>query len=231
MPIIDYVCTSCSHVDSTFVPASLCGNDHPESEVSTCTVCSSRSDRNYSGASPSTGFLVPPVVHYNKKTGQYSIPGNRDDEVDRGYERVEIRDMAMYNRLVKSVNSFERENAQYLQQQERDFFDQRLKEQRAERKRVTEEAVRKGGYWAEWTDDRGHLRREWRPVTGRALALLDASQRYADKSIAARRQRVASSVSSGANFHSRIIEHNKSEQSIVDGAGKKATFFFGSGRR
>lgn len=223
MPVIDLVCTACSAVDSTFLPASLVGHDHPEAEVGTCSKCGSKSERNYSGSSASVGFMVPPVVHYNKSTGQYSIPGNRDDACDHGYERVEMRDMRMYSKISGRINAMETEKAQYLQEAEKQFFDARLKEQREARKVQVEQAVAKGGYWAEWKDDHGHLHREWRPVTRRALGLLDASQKYVNASIEARRRKVSRG---GPNFHSRIIEHSASERSVVDGAGKKATFFF-----
>lgn len=224
MPVIDYICTFCEHVDSTFLPISMVGSEHPEAERSKCSGCGSVSERNYSGAAPSTGFLVPPVVHYNRKTGEYSIPGHRDDPVDRGYVAVEIRDMHQYNKLCKSVNSTEQEKAQFLQQREREFFDARMKEQREDRKRQVTKAVDQGGYWREWTDENGYVRKEWCPVTQRAHALLAASMKYADSSVAKRRQRVSSN---GANFHSRMLEHRESERSVVDGAGKKAVFFFG----
>lgn len=230
MPIIDYICANveCGTVDSTYIPSSQCGSSYPETETTSCSRCGGLSERNYSGASPSIGFLVPPVVHYNRRTGQYSIPGHRDDPVDPGYEKVEIRDMRMYSKLTRDVDAMERNKAQFLQAAEKEFFDARLKEQREDRKRQIEKAVSAGGYWAEWTDERGIQHREWRPVTRRALAFSDAAVKFADNAIAQRRRRVASG---GANFHSRILEHSKSEQSVVDGAGKKAVFFFPGGRR
>lgn len=221
MPAIDFRCISPDCLALTSRYFSISSWPYPESVQ--CSKCEGIADRDYMLGSPSTGFLVPPVVHYNKRTGQYSIPGHRDDPVDRGYQKVEIRDMRMYSKLVNSINSSEMEKAQFLQAREKEFFDARLKEQRAERKQQVETAIQKGGYWAEWEDEHGRLRREWRPVTSRARKLLDASIKYADRAIEARRRRVASN---SPNFHSRLLEINESERSIVDGQSKKAVFFF-----
>ena len=228
MPVIDLICTQCSFVDSRFLPASEVGAAHPEAEFGKCSKCGSVSERNYSGISPSVGFKVPMLADYNKVTGEYSIPGHESDTIDEGYVRVQIRDMRTYEKLCRSVNAMEGERAQVRQQWERAVFDDRLKEQRQERKIQVEKAISQGGYWAEWKDEQGRDRREWRPVRGgMTRKLMDMSIKFSDKQIEARRQRMNSSVRSGANFHSRMLEHNESERSVVDGAGKKAVFFFG----
>ncbi len=223
MPVIDYRC-SLGHVESTFRPASQCGNDYPEVEKSKCSKCRRVSHRIYDEGAPTIGFTdksgTSIVVHLNTKTGEYSIPGQRDDELPgRNYKRVAITSMKQYERVCKSVNATEREKAQFLQSVEKEYFDATAKQHREDTKQRVETAIDRGGHWVRYTDEKGITRTRWAPITPRARKLFDVACAQADR----RREQLRQSRQGGsANFHSRIIEHRESERSIVDGAAKRA---------
>lgn len=219
MPVIDYRCRHCQHIDSRFIPASQCGNAHPESEVSRCSRCRHKSERvyDYQEAPHSIGF--PEIVmHLNTKTGEYSIPGHRDEELPgRGYKRVSITSFKQYEKVRSSVDSTLREEAQFKQAIENQYFDLSSKSHRESTRQRMESAISKGGHWVQSTDEKGITRTRWAPITQRARLLFEISCRQAD----AKRERIRSRVSSGANFHSRILEHRESERSVISGAAKR----------
>lgn len=225
MPIIDYRCTNskCLHVDSSFVPASKCGSDHPKSEVSRCSKCRRKSERIYDSGSASIGFTdksgTSIVVHLNTKTGEYSIPGQRDDELPgKDYKRIPITSMKQYEKVCKSVNATEREKAQFKQAIENEYFSTTAKSHREDTRQRMEQAIAKGGHWVQYTDDKGVTRTRWAPITPRARMLFDAACKQADH----RREELRRSRQSGsANFHSRILEHRESERSVVSGSAKR----------
>lgn len=221
MPVIDFRCKN-GHVESHFIPASKCGNDHPESERNRCSICRCRSERIYddngNGRTTTVGFKVPPVVHFNPKTGEYAIPGHPDEPVDRGYKRVEIRDMRSYNRVVKAINAVEKEKAQFLQAAEREYFDQTVRTHRDEQRQRIEAAISKGGHYVQETDAKGITRTRWAPISPRARQLFDIACKRAD----AKREQIRRKRESGdANFHSRLLEFRESERSIVSGTAKR----------
>lgn len=218
MPIIDWICESCSHVDSGFVPASQCGSDHPETERSICTVCASPSYRNYSGASPSVGFR-PIVVHLNTITGEVSVPGHPDDPItDAHYKAISITSMSQYEKFRRGIERTELEKAQFLQDANRQYFDQTVKDHRSAQRSAIETAVRRGGYETTYEDENGNIKSRWAPVTPRALQLFDLSCKFTDQLRESRRQKLSTGR---PNFHSRILEHRSSERSVVDGTIKR----------
>lgn len=226
MPIVEYRCQSCHNIDVKVLPVSKCGNDHPETERSKCSKCRKRSDRiyDYNGHVQGIGFTDKSqsaiVVHLNTKTGEYSIPGHRDDELPgKNYKRVPITSIKQYEKLCKSVDATELEKAQFNQAIEREYFDSTLKANRESTRNKMEEAIRKGGHYVQEMDDKGVIRTRWAPITPRARQLFDLACKRAD----AHRTTLRQGRESGRpNFHSRILEHRTSEQSIVSGTAKRA---------
>lgn len=222
MPIIDYRCKN-GHITTHMIPASKCGADHPESEKCRCRICRCRADRIYDLGSPTIGFTdksqTSIVVHLNTKTGEYSIPGHRDDPLPgRHYKRVPITSMKQYSKLCKDVESTLREQAQFNQTVENEYFDQTARRHREETRQRVESAIQKGGHWVRSTDDKGIERLRWAPITPRARQLFDLACQQADR----RRDEIRRRKQNGTpNFHSRLLEHRESERSIVDGNVKR----------
>ena len=226
MPVIDYRCSNlaCEHVDSRFIPASECGSAHPESEISRCSKCRRKSHRIYDmGQAPTIGFTDKSgksiIMHLNTKTGEYSIPGHRDDELPgKNYKRVSITNMKQYEKVRASVDATLREDAQFKQAIENEYFDQTAKDHREQTRQRMESAIQRGGHWVQHVDEKGITRTRWAPITPRARILFDAACRQSDRS----RTRLRSERQSAqANFHSRILEHRDSERSVVSGSAKR----------
>lgn len=221
MPIVEYRCPN-GHVDAKLLPLSKVGNDHPESEHSKCPKCRRKSDRVYDLA-PTIGFTDKSqssiVVHLNTKTGEYSIPGHRDDELPgKSYKRVAITNMKQYEKVCKSVNATEREKAQFKQAVEKEYFDTTNKAHRESNRQRVEQAVAKGGHYVQYTDDKGITRTRWAPITPRALQLFDLACKRQDQ----RRDQLRRNRESGSpNFHNRLLEHRESERSVVSGTAKR----------
>ena len=219
MPILDYRCSQCQYQQSTFKPLSA----YPFPLTSKCEKCGAKAEGVYGhNTAPSVGFPEI-VVHFNKRTGVYSIPGSKDDPVDRGYVKVEIKDFRHYEKVRASVEAAELEKAQFNQAVEAEVFDKQVKEHRETQQQRVDKAISQGGYWVDYVDDQGRPRRRWAQVRPWMVKALHAgAQQYADHSREKRRLRVKSG---GPNFHSRMLEHRESEQSIVSGTVTKRTFF------
>lgn len=222
MPIIDYRCKN-GHITTHMIPASKCGKDFPESERCRCSKCRCRAERIYDLGGPTVGFTdksqTSIVLHLNTKTGEYSIPGQRDDELPgKNYKRVSITSMKQYEKIRRSVESTLLEEARFKQSIENQYFDQTAKQHREANRQRVEQAVAKGGHWVQYTDDKGITRTRWAPITPRALQLHDLACQQADR----RRAEIRSKrQSQSANFHSRLLEYRESERSVVSGSAKR----------
>jgi hypothetical protein len=170
------------------------------------------------GTGVSAGFPEI-VVHLNTRTGEYSIPGDRDDELPgKGYKRVSITSFSQYERVRSSVESTLREESQLKQSIENEYFDTRSRETREQTRQAMESAIEKGGHYVQSTDEKGITRTRWAPITPRARQLFDIACKRADAKRASLR---SVRQNSGPNFHSRILEHRESEQSVVSGTAKR----------
>jgi len=221
MPIIDYRCRA-GHLTTHMIPASKCGQDHPESEHCRCRICKCRAERIYDQA-PTIGFTGKSqssiVVDRNIQTGEYSIPGHREDELPGpGYQRIEITSIRQYEKVRRDIDRSLTEEARIKADIENRYFDQRVQEHRRAAKERIEQAIAKGGHWVESTDDQGVRRSRWAVITPRARKLFDMACRQADRK---RAQLRAQRQHQSANFHHRLIEYRSSEQSVVSGTAKR----------
>jgi len=222
VPVVDYRCSSCFRDDSHYYPLA----SFPYPEVIQCPFCASQSERNYMAGSPSVGFS-PIVIHIRKDTGEVSIPGRVDDPVEKGYERVEIRDFRAYEKFRRHVESVEKEKSQFFMEASNAFFDDVRREHRQSQRTRIEQAIRQGGYEATYIDEDGNEKKRWAPITQRARFLFDLACKYTDRTRDERRKKLASG---SPNFHSRALEHRSSEASVVSGEAKRASLFFRKGK-
>jgi hypothetical protein len=219
MPIIDFRCTACGYAEQHFYALST----WPYPDRVRCEKCKKRSERDWMLGSASVGFTDKSgksiVLHLNTKTGEYSVPGDRDDPLPgRDYKRVAITSMKQYEKVRREMEATAREEAQAKQAVEREYFDTTYKEHREQTRQKVEQAIEKGGHWVQESDEKGITRTRWAPISPRARQFFELACNRADVQ---RRQLRSQRESGNPNVHSRGLEYRESERSIVSGTAKR----------
>lgn len=111
MPIHDWECGKCGKVEEL--------NERWDKERVRCKCGGWMEQLWVSGRGG--GFLKDPAVLHVYPDGTFGVPGKVDAPTPAGAERVEIRSMAQYNRVMKRLNDGERRRVERLNEKEQEL--------------------------------------------------------------------------------------------------------------
>lgn len=97
MPLYDYQCRRCGNFEQM---------GRAEDRFVPCVTCDRRAERVWLSRGERR-FLERPIVLHRHADGQWGVPGRADVPTPPGAERVEIRSMQEYNRVMKQMNAEE----------------------------------------------------------------------------------------------------------------------------
>lgn len=97
----DYECRACGKVFEEWGTS--------ETKVQKCE-CGAKADRVWLSQGDRR-MLEHPIVLHKHADGSYGVPGGSDIATPPGAERVEIRSMAQYDRVMREWNGYERDKA------------------------------------------------------------------------------------------------------------------------
>jgi hypothetical protein len=131
MPMIDYLC-ECGNRFEMFYhsnpPEEQACNDCEEGGIAK-RILSMPGEYRPKNARP----FEPIVVWINNEDPNKFSMANTNEPVQDGYHAVTINNSREADHFTRGVNAYEREKGQFMREQEKQYFDERLKEQRADR--------------------------------------------------------------------------------------------------
>jgi hypothetical protein len=132
MPMFDYVCSGCGNRIERF---SFRREDAPDITGCDCGSNAAISDDpSLRMVRPRNALRFDPIVVHCRLGPDgsyvYSYPGNPNDPVDPGYEKVELTTISQADRFVKDRNSEEQELRRMQIGAEKAHWDERAKERR-----------------------------------------------------------------------------------------------------
>lgn len=141
MPMVDYQCSRCGYRFENFYHS-----DAPKGQPCPSVmdvdgqpvVCDGYAPRISSVPGeyrPVNAQRFDPITVWisNTDPNQFSMPGRADEPVQEGYHAVQITNLRDADAFTRRVNSYELEKAQYMREAHKQHWDERLREQRADR--------------------------------------------------------------------------------------------------
>lgn len=134
MPMVDYRCSACGYRFENFFHS-----DAPDSQRCPYIECEAgiavRINSLPGEYRPRNAKPFDPIVVWvnNEDPNQISMPGRADEPVQAGYHAVTLNSLQEADHFTRGVNSYEHEKGQFMREQQKQYFNERLKEQRADR--------------------------------------------------------------------------------------------------
>lgn len=133
--MIDYLC-ECGHRFEMFyhsnAPDEQACNECEEGGIAK-RIASMPGEYRPKNARPFEPIVV--WVH-NEDPNQFSMPGRANEPVQEGYHAVTLNSLQEADHFTRGVNSYELEKGQFMREQQKQYFSDRLKQQRADRDAV-----------------------------------------------------------------------------------------------